>query len=247
MTSTTSVINLYAGAQIALNAPNVINIGDLLVDSIKPIAAADDLKIGHNHIVCTQTAVLKVNTISEMYDTLGNPSNLTITNPKLIVNNKICCNALTHINALNSALDISHSIVNILGTLKTNEITSLRDADDLLDPTELQIKHEIVKFLEQLSVDRLRCLVDPAVGQTQPSELNINHDLVCIEEILLVNKIQTAYSTEQLLADTNLKTKIEITHEEGKIPNLTYLTNLKTDTINPFSDTVTVPYSDYRT
>ena len=66
LTSTTSAINLYAGAQIALNAPNVINSGDLLVDSIKPIAAADDLKIGHNNAVSTQTAVLKVNTISEM-------------------------------------------------------------------------------------------------------------------------------------------------------------------------------------
>ena len=216
MTSTTSAINLNAGAQIALNAPNVINSGNLLVDSIKPIAAQDDLKIGHNNIVCIPTGVLKVNTISEMYDNLGVPSNLTITNPKLIVNNKICCNALTHINALNTTLDISHSVVNILGILKTDEITSLRDADDLLDPTVLEIKHEIVIIPEALKVDRLRSLVDPAVGQTQPSELNINHDLVRIEEILLVNKIQTAYSTEQLLADPNLKTKLEITHEEGK-------------------------------
>jgi hypothetical protein len=87
----------------------------------------------------------------------------------------------------------------------------------------------------------LRSLVDPVVGQTVASELNINHYLVRIEEILLVNKIETAYSTEQLEANPALKTKLEITHEEVKIPNLTYLTNLKTDTINPFSDTVTIP------
>ena len=241
MTSTNAAINLYSATQIALNAPNVINSGDLKVNSLKQIAAADDLNIGHNNIVCSPTTVLKVNTISEMYDNLGVPSNLTITNPKLIVNNKLCCNALTYINATNSVLDISHSVVNVLGILKTNEITSLRDADDLLDPTVLEIKHEIVKIPESLKVDRLRSLVDPVVGQTQPSELNINHDLVRIEEILLVNKIETAYSTEQLEANPTLKTKLEITHEEVKIPNLTYLTNLKTDTINPFSDTVTIP------
>ena len=242
MTSTTAAINLYAGTQIALNSPNVINSGDLLVDSIKPIAAADDSNVGHDNIACTQTAVLKVNKISEMYNIRGEPSNLTITNPKLILNNKICCTALTYINEANNALEISHSVVNILGTLKTNEIASLRDADDLLDPTVLEIKHEIVKIPEALKVDRLRSLVDPAIGQTQASELNnINHDLVRIEEILLVNKIETSYTTEQLEENPALKTKLEITHEEVKIPNLTYLTNLKTDTINLFSDTVTVP------
>jgi hypothetical protein len=40
-----------------------------------------------------------------MYDVRGIPSNLTITNPKLIVNNKICCTALTHVNELNSVLE----------------------------------------------------------------------------------------------------------------------------------------------
>jgi hypothetical protein len=97
MTSTNTAINLYAGTQVALNAPNVITSGNLLVDSILPIAAQDDLNIGHNNIVCSQAAVLKVNTISEMYDVRGVPSNLTITNPKLIVNNKLCCNALTYL------------------------------------------------------------------------------------------------------------------------------------------------------
>ena len=79
-----------------------------------------------------------------MYDAGGNPSNLTITNPKLVVNNKICCNELTYFNATNDALDISHSVVNILGILKTDEITSLQDPDNLIDPTELEIKHEVV-------------------------------------------------------------------------------------------------------
>ena len=241
LTSTTAAINLYSATQIAFNSPQVINSGDLKVNSIQPIAATDDLNIGHNTVVCTPNAILKVNTISEMYDRLGNPSNLTITNPKLIVNNKICCNELTFFNEANNELDISHNIVNILGTLKTDEITSLRDPDDLVDPTELKIKHEIVTILERLKVDRLRSLVDPAVGQTQASELNINHDLVRIEEILLVNKIETSSTTEQLEANPNMKTTLEITHEEVKIPNHTFLTNLKTDTINPFSDTVTVP------
>ena len=241
MTSTTKAINLYAGTQISFNAPSVINSGNLNVNNIKPIATTDDLNIGHDTIVCTPETVLKVNTISEMYDMSGNPSNLTITNPKLIVNNKICCDKLTFFNEANNELDISHSVVNILGILKTDEITSLRDPDDLLDPTELQIKHEIVKIPEVLKVDRLRSLIDPAVGQTLASELNINHDFVRIEETLLVNKIETSTTTEQLEANPNLKTKLEITHEEIRIPNLTYLTNLKTDTINPFSDTVTVP------
>jgi hypothetical protein len=73
------------------------------------------------------------------------------------------------------------------------------------------------------------------------SELNINHDLVRIEEILLVNKIETSSTTEQLEANPALKTTLEITHEEVKIPNHTFLTTLKTDSINPFSDTVTGP------
>ena len=241
LSSTSQAINLSAASQIALNAPSVITSNDLKVNSIKPIAATDDLNIGHtnivclptgilkvntisemydattgvpsnltitnpklvvnnklccndltylnaansaldiSHSVCTPTAVLKVNTISEMYDDQGVPSNLTITNPKVIINNKLCCNDLTYLNAANSALDISHSVVNILGILKTDEITSLRDPADLIDPTELKIKHEIVTIPERLKVDRLRSLIDPAIGQTVPSELNINHDLVRIE------------------------------------------------------------------
>ena len=226
LTSTTAAINLYSATQIAFNTPQTINSGDLLVDNIKPIAATDDLKLGHTNIVCTPNAILKLNKISEMYDSFGNPSNLTITNPKLIVNNKLCCNELTYFNAAHDALDISHTVVNILGILKTDEITSLRDPDDLVDPTELKIKHEIVTIPERLKVDRLRSLVDPAVGQTVASELNINHDLVRIEEILLVNKIETSSTTEQLEANPNLKTTLEITHEEVKIPN-----QLKTDEI----------------
>ena len=171
----------------------------------------------------------------------GVPSNLTITNQKLIVNNKLCCNELTFFNEANNELDISHNVVNIFHTLKTDEITSLRDPDDLVDATELKIKHEIVTIPERLKVDRLRSLVDPVLGQTIPSELNINHDLVRIEEILLVNKIETSSTTEQLEANPAMKTKLEITHEEIKIPSHTFLTTLKTDTINPFSDAVTVP------
>ena len=217
LSSTSQAINLSAGSQIALNAPSVITSHDLNVNSIKPIATADDLKIGHTNIVCTPTGILKVNTISEIYDNLGIPSNLTITNPKLIVNNKLCCNDLTYFNAANSALDISHSFVNILGVLKTDEITSLRDPADLIDPTELKIKHEIVTIPERLKVDQLRSLIDPAVGQTIPSELNINHDLVRIEEVLLVNKIETSSTTEQLEANPAMKTILEITHEEVRI------------------------------
>ncbi len=54
MTSTSRAINLYAGTQIAFNAPQVI---DLKVNNIKPIAAPDDLNIRHNNIVCIPNAV----------------------------------------------------------------------------------------------------------------------------------------------------------------------------------------------
>ena len=66
------------------------------------------------------------------------------------MNNKLCCNDLTYLNAANSALDISHSVVNILGILKTDKITSLRDPGDLLNLTMLEINHEIVKIKESL-------------------------------------------------------------------------------------------------
>ena len=190
LTSTTRAVNLQAGSRIALNAPEVINSGALKVDNIKPIAAQDDLNIAHNNIVCTPTAVLKVNTISEMYDAGGNPSNLTITNPKLVVNNKICCNELTYCNAANSALDISHSVVNILGTLKTDEITSLRDPDNLIDPTQLEIKHEVVKIPESLKVDRISSVTVPPVTNP-PTEtfMTISHDNVTISNKLKVDKI----------------------------------------------------------
>jgi hypothetical protein len=42
LTSTTRAINLNAGTEIAFNAPQVINSGDLKVDNIKPIAAQDE-------------------------------------------------------------------------------------------------------------------------------------------------------------------------------------------------------------
>ena len=57
MTSTSRAINLYAGTQIAFNAPQVINSGDFKVNNIKPIAATDDLNIRHNNIVCIPNAV----------------------------------------------------------------------------------------------------------------------------------------------------------------------------------------------
>ena len=190
LTSTTSAINFYGGSRIALNAPEVITSGDLKANSIKPIAAGDDLKIGHNNIVCLPTAVLKVNTISEMYNDQGAPSNLTITNPKLVVNNKLCCNDLTYFNAANSALDISHSVVNILGVLKTDQITSLRDAADLLDPTQLEIKHEIVKIPESLKVDRISSVTVPPVTNP-PTEtfLFLSHDNITISNKLRVDTI----------------------------------------------------------
>ena len=190
LTSTTRAINLSGGSQIALNAPITIISNDLKCNNFKPIAAADDLKIGHNNIVCTPTAILKVNKISEMYDTAGNPSNLTVTHPKLIVNNKLCCNELTFFNEANNELDISHNVVNIFHTLKTDEITSLRDPDDLVDPTELKIKHEVVRIPESLKVDRISSVTTPPVT-VPPTEtfLFLSHDNVTISNKLKVDTI----------------------------------------------------------
>jgi hypothetical protein len=125
-----------------------------------------------------------------MYDISGNLSNLTITNPKLVVNNKLCCNELTYFNAAHSALDISHSIVNILGTLKTDEIISLRDPDNLIDPTKLEIKHEILKIPETLKVDRISSVIMPptTVPPTETS-MTISDNNFIIRNNLKVDKI----------------------------------------------------------
>ncbi len=232
MTSTNAAINLYSATQIALNAPEVINSGDLKVNSLKQIAAADDLNIGHNNIVCSPTTVLKVNTIGEMYDNLGVPSNLTITNPKLIVNNKLCCNSLTYFNALNSALDISHSVVNILGTLKTDEITSLRDPNNLIDPTQLEIKHEIVKIPESLKVDRISSVTVPAITNppTQTS-MTISHDNVIIQNNLKVDRIIP--NTVQYPA--NPYTELVISHNYVEVSEI-----LQTNSIRSINATDTI-------
>ncbi len=233
MTSTNMAINLFAGTQVAFNAPNVINSGNnLLVDSILPIAAQDDLNIGHTNIVCKQAAVLKVNTISEMYDTLGNPSNLTITNPKLIVNNKLCCNALTYFNAANSVLDISHSVVNILGVLKTDQITSLRDAADLLNPTQLEITHEIVKIPESLKVDRISSIITPPLTNppTQTS-LTLSYDNVIIQNNLKVDKI----IPNTVPYPGNPYTELVISHNYVEVSEI-----FQTNSIRSITDTIEV-------
>ena len=232
MTSTNAAINLYAGTQIALNAPSVFNSGDLKVGNLKPIAAAGNLNIGHNNIVCSPTTVLKVSTISEMYDVRGIPSNLTITNPKLIVNNKICCNALTHVNELNSVLDISHSVVNVLGVLKTDQITSLQDAADLLNPTQLEITHEIVKIPESLKVDRISSVtVPPITNPPTQTSMTIGHDNVIVQNNLKVDRI----IPNTLQYPANPYTELVISHNYVEISEI-----LQTNSIRSINETDTI-------
>jgi hypothetical protein len=106
------------------------------------------------------------------------------------VNNKLCCNELTYFNAANSALDISHSVVNILGILKTDQITSLRDAADLLDPTQLEIRHEIVRIPESLKVDRISSVtVPPLTNPPTETFLFLSHDNITISNKLRADTI----------------------------------------------------------
>ena len=74
--------------------------------------------------------------------------------------------------------------------MKTDEITSLRDPDDLLDPTQLEIKHEIVKIPESLKVDRISSVTVPPVTNP-PTEtfLFLSHDNVTILNKLKVDTI----------------------------------------------------------
>ena len=125
-----------------------------------------------------------------MYDDQGNPSNFSVTNPKVIINNKLCYNDLTYFNAANTALDISHSVVNILGTLKTNQITSVQEPGNLLDPTMLEIRHEIIKIPENLKVDRISSVTAPPLTNP-PTEtfLFLSHDNVTISNKLKVDSI----------------------------------------------------------
>ena len=169
-----------------------------------------------------------------MYDRLGNPSNLTITNPKLVVNNKLCCNELTYFNAANDALDISHSVVNVLGVLKTDQITSLREPDDLIDPTKLEIKHEIVSVPETLKVDRISSVITPpaTVPPTETS-ITIGHDNVVIQNNLKADKIipNTApYPTHQY-------TELVISHQYTEISGI-----LQTNSIRSINETDTIDF-----
>jgi hypothetical protein len=135
-------------------------------------------------------------------------------------------------NAANTALDISHSIVNILGTLKTDEITSLRDPNNLIDPTELQIKHEIVKIPESLKVDRISSVtVPPVTNPPTQTSMIISHDNVIIQNNLKVDRIIA--NTVQYPA--NPYTELVISHNYVEISEI-----LQTSSIRSINETDTI-------
>ena len=66
----------------------------------------------------------------------------------------------------------------------------MRDAADLLDPTQLEIRHEIVIIPESLKVDRISSVTEPPLT-TPPTEtfLFLSHDNITISNKLRVDTI----------------------------------------------------------
>ena len=195
LSSTSASVNIFGATEIALNAPSILAGGYLLCNDISGIAVHDTLNLWHDNVNCNKT--FKVSTISEQYDANGLPLNLTLTHPKVVVNNKMHLNELRPVNA-GDTLDISHNIVSVLGSLQTDTINSTHQL--LLNtPTTLTIGHDNVKVPVRLQCDRIgTSSTIPVTIPPTESTLTIQHDNVVFNHALKVNSINSIGTSDTI-------------------------------------------------